>query len=89
MPFCNKEAITDAAFVHLAGIYTLVLNICRQPTITGAGLVHLAGVRRLSMLGCAPELVAAALDQGLPATDTWEGSFNSFSCTVGGELWSA
>ncbi len=89
MTFCDQPAITDAAFAQLAGIDTLVMDYCYQPTITGAGLAHLTGVRRLAMASCAPDAVAYALDQGLPATAARVRNYEAFSCTVGGELWSA
>ncbi len=89
MTLCDQPAISDAAFAHLAGIDTLVMDYSDQPTITGAGVAHLAGVRWLAMEGCAPEVVAAALGLGLPATTAHVGNYGAFSCTVGRELWSA
>ena len=58
--------ITDAAFVHLAGIHTLDMSRCVQPTTTGtctdAAIVHLAGIRMLRMKECSqPAITDAAL----------------------------
>jgi hypothetical protein len=89
MSLCDRPTISDAAFAPLAGIDTLVMHFCDQPTITGSGLAHLTGVRRLAMEHCAPQVVAAALGLGLPATTAAVGNFEPFSCTVGDALWSA
>ena len=44
--------ITDAAFVHLAGIQTLDMTACNQPTITDAAFSHLRGIQTLNMGYC-------------------------------------
>jgi hypothetical protein len=43
---------TDAAFVHLKGIHTLLLPDCKQPTITDAALAHLKGIKCLVLDSC-------------------------------------
>ena len=44
------KRVTDAVFVHLAGIQTLDMSGCSQ--ITDAGLVHLSGIHTLNMSEC-------------------------------------
>ena len=63
---CDQPTITDAAFVHLRGIRTLVLDECSQATITGASFSSLAGIEALCLEGCSAEAVAAARALGLP-----------------------
>ena len=46
------EQITDAAFVHLAGIDTLDMSYCDQDTITDAAFVNLAGIHTLERSMC-------------------------------------
>ena len=48
----GRTDLTDAAFVHLAGIHTLDMSWCDQATITDAVLVHLEGAHRLEAFGC-------------------------------------
>jgi hypothetical protein len=44
-------SITDAAFVHLAGIHTLDMRSCHQATITDACVSHLVGINTLKRHG--------------------------------------
>jgi len=60
MSYCNQAGITDAAFVHLAGIHTLNISFCVQAGITDSAFAHLAGIHRLRALGCRSTVVAAA-----------------------------
>jgi hypothetical protein len=46
-------------------------------------------VRRLAMGDCPREAVAAARRLGLPVSTREVNKYQSFSCTVGRELWSA
>jgi hypothetical protein len=50
MRWCTQ--ITDAAFVHLAGIHTLDMSYCNQHTITDVGLLHLGGIKILKIYYC-------------------------------------
>jgi hypothetical protein len=50
MRYCNS--ITDAGFVHLRGVHTLVMRSCYQETITDAAFTHLAGIHTLNMDVC-------------------------------------
>jgi hypothetical protein len=52
---------TDAAFVHLKGIHTLLMWICDQPTITDAALAHLKGIKCLVLVGCSIPFTEAGL----------------------------
>ena len=54
MSWCSEASISDAAFVHLAGIHTLDMSWCShgQVSISDAALVHLAGIRSLDMSRC-------------------------------------
>lgn len=45
-----QRFITDAAFVHLAGIHTL--KMCGQSSITDAAFMYLAGIHTLDMSNC-------------------------------------
>ena len=56
----GQETITDAAFAHLAGIYSLDMSFCSRETITPAAIAHLRGIVWLNAHGCAPAVVAAA-----------------------------
>ena len=66
MSGCDQATITDAAFEHLKGIHSLVMENCTQATITGAGLEHLIGISRLGMVVCTEEAIAAAESLDLP-----------------------
>jgi hypothetical protein len=66
MSECYQPAITDAAFVHLRGIRTLVMDQCKQASITGATLPNLTGIEALCMRGCNARSIVSALDLGLP-----------------------
>ena len=44
--------LTDADFVHLAGIKALNMCYCRNPGLTDAAFVHLRGLHTLWMQGC-------------------------------------
>jgi hypothetical protein len=46
----NRGNLTDADFVHLAGVTTLNMWMCTG--ITDAGLVHLRGIHTLDMSSC-------------------------------------
>ena len=48
---CDQDTITDAAFVHLAGVHTLHMSECTQDTITDACRRRLraAGISHLHM----------------------------------------
>ena len=48
----NCWQITDAAFVHLRGIQSLVMAYCDQIVITDAAFVNLRGIQVLIMDGC-------------------------------------
>ena len=50
MGFCPQ--FTNAAFVHLKGIHTLLMWHCNQPTITGTALAHLKGIKCLVLWFC-------------------------------------
>ena len=56
----TQETITDAAFVHLAGMQTLDMSWCNQQTITDADFVHLAGIHMLDMSGCNQDTITDA-----------------------------
>ena len=66
MSHCDQPAITDAAFVRLRGIRTLVMDGCTQATITGATFSSLAGIEALCLNACSEELHAAARALELP-----------------------
>ena len=63
---CRQPAITDAAFVHLRGVHTLVIEGCNPDTITGTTLAHLKSIHALGMYNCSDEQVATARSLGLP-----------------------
>ena len=48
----DRIDLTDADFVHLAGIHTLDMSWCKQATVTDAAFVHLAGIHTLDMSRC-------------------------------------
>ena len=58
MSYCYR--VTDAAFVHLAGINTLYMNYCDQETITDAAFDHLVGIYKLNISGCIQETITEA-----------------------------
>jgi hypothetical protein len=77
---CSQATITDAAFEHLKGIHSLVMENCTQATISGTGLEHLKGISRLGMYGCTDEAIAAAESLGLPVARrhfTFYGAFDT------------
>jgi hypothetical protein len=83
---CNQATITDAAFEHLKGIHSLVMQWCNQASITGTGLEHLKGISRLGMHGSSDEAIAAAESLGLPVARrpyTHLGSFDTSFVEVG------
>ena len=47
-----RDDLTDADFVHLAGIMALNMSYCTNPGLTDASLVHLRGLHTLNMMGC-------------------------------------
>ena len=49
---CLRTDLTDADFVHLAGIKALRMTCCDQATITDAAFVHLRGIHTLCMYSC-------------------------------------
>ena len=50
MSCCDQATITDAAFVHLAGIHTLIMSCCNNTTsITDAAFAHLRGIHTLDV----------------------------------------
>ena len=48
----DRTDLTDADFVHLAGIKALWMTCCNQATITDAAFAHLSGIHTLYMGGC-------------------------------------
>jgi hypothetical protein len=68
MKYCDQDTITDAAFVHLQGIHSLVMSYCDQDTITGSTFTHLRGIHefRVGMCSLTVQDAAAAL-LALPA----------------------
>ena len=48
----NRTDLTDADFVHLAGIEALWMGCCNQATITDDAFVHLRGIHTLWMCAC-------------------------------------
>ena len=75
---CGQPEISDAAFVPLRGIHTLVVEGCTQATITGATFAHLQGIQALAMWSCRPDQVATARSLGLRV--------NTRDCTSHGGL---
>ena len=49
---CFRGDLTDADFVHLAGIKALNMAGCSNPGLTDAAFVHLRGLHTLVMQGC-------------------------------------
>ena len=47
-----RADLTDADFVHLAGIKALDMRYCTNPGLTDAAFVHLRGLHTLLMWGC-------------------------------------
>ena len=47
-----RADLTDADFVHLAGIKALDMGYCTNPGLTDAAFVHLRGLHTLLMLNC-------------------------------------
>ena len=48
----GRDDLTDADFVHLAGIKALWMGSCTNPGLTDAAFVHLRGLHTLWMAGC-------------------------------------
>ena len=82
MGSCDQPAITDAAFVHLRGIRTLVIDGCTQVTITGATFSSLAGIEALCLYTCSEEVLAAARAQELPVPSFGLGSLGGNPCAL-------
>jgi hypothetical protein len=66
MWYCKQPAITDAAFVHLRGIHTLVIEGCSQATITGTTFYFLQRISMLVVRDCSAAAIATARSLGLP-----------------------
>ena len=63
----DREDLTDADFVHLAGLQKLDMSFCSRSAIGNcATFNHLAGIQWLSMSGCSTEAITAARKHGLP-----------------------
>ena len=75
---CTQPTITDAAFKHLRGIHTLVMEYCSQATITGATLCFLKGASLIGMSNCSNGAIAAAQSLGLPVL-TVEGKWGALT----------
>ena len=83
LPRGRRQFSSDAAFVHLKGIHTLLMWQCWQPDLTDAALAHLRGIHSLAMENCdqaaiteagmahlkgiAPHVFALGLAKGLMA----------------------
>ena len=52
LSMCGCLRVTDAAFVHLAGIHTLDMGGCNQAAITDCAFAHLVGIKSLNMSEC-------------------------------------
>jgi hypothetical protein len=78
---CMQPAITDAAFVHLRGIHTLVMDYCSQATITGATFSSLQGISMLAVRGCSDVAIATAQSLGLPV-GTQRGGYGALTYVV-------
>ena len=55
-----NQTVTDADFVHLAGIRKLSMRNCDQDTISDAAFVHLAGIHTLNMHSCNQDTITDA-----------------------------
>ena len=85
MTFCKD--VTDAAFVHLRGIHTLVIDDCRQATITGATFAHLQGIQALGMYRCRADQLATARSLGLRINTRRLTSYNWLHITFDERGW--
>ena len=57
---CRRVDLTDADFVHLAGIKALWMGGCTSPGLTDAAFVHLRGLHTLWMARCNQESITDA-----------------------------
>ena len=78
MAWCRQASITDAAFVHLKGIYSLGLYRCTQ--LSSAVLTHLKGVKRLNV-GLGPQLNLSQIVCTLKGIE-WLGMFGHSQAQV-------